>query len=287
MASKNGIRTFKDAVAIVTGGASGIGKALAEELATRGASVVLADRQVELAETVAAAIRSAGGRAAAAALDVTDYPAMEQLVKDTVAQAGRLDYMFNNAGIGIGGNVDHHTVDDWDLIINVNLRGVVHGMHAAYNVMTAQGFGHIVSTASMAGLMAVPGMASYCATKHAVVGLSKSLRAEAAGKGVRVSAFCPGVIRTPILEGGRFGKILYSMTEEQRAKLPDMFERMRPMAPDRFAKKALDQVAQNRAIIIVPSWWRLFWWMGRVSPSLEIFLAGKSFSDAQKKLGIT
>jgi len=118
--------------------------------------------------------------------------------------------------------------------------------------MVAQGFGHIVSTASMAGLIATPGMASYGTTKHAVVGLSKSLRVEAAGKGVRVSVFCPGVIRTPILEGGKFGKILYSMAEEQRAKLPDMFERMRPMAPGRFAKKALDQVAKNRAIIIVP-----------------------------------
>jgi len=287
MASKNGIRTFKDAVAIVTGGASGIGKALAEELAKRGSSVVLADRQIDLAETIAAAIRSAGGRADAVELDVTDYPAVEQVVRDTVARKGRLDYMFNNAGIGIGGNVDHHTIDDWNLIIDINLRGVIHGIHAAYKVMIAQGFGHIVSTASVAGLIATPGMASYGTTKHAVVGLSKSLRVEAAVKGVRVSAFCPGVIRTPILEGGRFGKVLYAMTEEQRAKLPDMFDKMKPMAPDRFAKKALDQVAKNRAIIIVPSWWRLFWWISRLSPSLEIVLAEKSFSDAQKKLGIT
>jgi NAD(P)-dependent dehydrogenase (short-subunit alcohol dehydrogenase family) len=278
------IRIFDKASVIVTGGASGIGRALSEELAKRGCEVILADLQIELAEQVASEIRSSGGKAKAVEIDVTDFPTMEQFVQETVKGAGRLDYIFNNAGIGIAGSVNLYRIEDWNRIIDVNLRGVINGIQAAYKIMIAQGFGHIVNTASMAGLMPGPGNVAYATTKHAVVGLSKSLRAEAERMGVRVSVICPGVIRTPILEGGgRYGKMLMDIPPE---RVRQLWERLKPMPPNLFAKEVLKSVAKNRAIIIVPSWWRIYWWINRLSPSLGMRLSKKQFQKVQKELGI-
>jgi NAD(P)-dependent dehydrogenase (short-subunit alcohol dehydrogenase family) len=268
----------------VTGAASGIGRALAGELAQRGCEVVLADLQVALAKEVASRIRAAGGTARAIKIDVTDFPAVKKLVKETARRTGRLDYIFNNAGIVIGGGVDLYGIDDWNKVIDVNIRGVVNGIQAAYPIMLAQGFGHIVNTASMAGLMPGPGNTVYTMTKHGVVGLSTSLRGEAAAKGVRVSVICPGVIQTPILEGGgRYGKMLIEIPAEEMRRL---WERLRPMPPDIFARKVLDAVAKNKAIIIVPRWWRIFWWINRLSPALGISLAQWSLQRNLKKLGL-
>ena len=284
MESNKTIRIFDGATAIVTGGASGIGRALAEELVKRGCEVVLADLQIELAEEVASQIRVSGGKAKAVKIDVTDFPAMQHLVQETVKRTGRLDYIFNNAGIVIGGSVNLYGIEDWNRIVDVNLRGVINGIQAAYKIMVAQGFGHIINTASMAGLMHGPGSVAYTTTKHAVVGLSESLRAEAAQMGVRVSVICPGAIRTPILEGGgKYGKMLIEIPPEQVRR---MLERLRPMSPNIFAEKVLNSVAKNKAIIIVPSWWKLFWWINRLSPSLGMFLAQKRFQKMQKELGI-
>ena len=278
------IRIFNGATAIVTGGASGIGRALAEELAKLGCEVVLADLQIELAEKVASEICTSGGKAKAVKIDVTNFPAMEQLVQDTVARTGRLDFIFNNAGIVIGGPVNRLGIRDWDQILGVNLRGVINGIQAAYQIMVKQGFGHIINTASMAACMVGPGNVAYTTTKYAVLGLSKALRAEAAPMGIRVSVLCPGVIRTPILEGGgKYGKMLIEIPPKE---LKGMLEKLRPMSPNLFAKKVLKSVAKNRAIIIIPSWWKVFWWINRLSPSLGILLAQKHFQYRQKKLGI-
>jgi NAD(P)-dependent dehydrogenase (short-subunit alcohol dehydrogenase family) len=264
------LRTFRGAVAVITGGASGIGRALGEALAQRGAAVVLADRQGALAEEVAGAIRKGGGQAAAAELDVRDFAATDKLIQGTLAQHGRVDFLFNNAGIGIGGDVRYYQIDDWYAVLDVNLRGVVNGVQAAYPVMVQQGYGHIVNTASMAGLMPSPGMVSYTTSKHAVVGLSTSLRIEAAALGVRVSVLCPGVIRTPILQGGKYGKMLGPVPPEQ---LQSYWERLRPMPPERFARQVLEAVRRNRAIIVVPSRWKIFWWLNRLSPSLGMYVS--------------
>jgi NAD(P)-dependent dehydrogenase (short-subunit alcohol dehydrogenase family) len=284
MASDKKIRTFAGATAIVTGAASGIGRALAEELAKCGCEVVLADLQVALAKEVAAEIRTLGGKARAVKLDVTNFPAMKKLIKETVKRTGRLDYIFNNAGIVIGGGVDLYGIADWHKVIDVNIRGVINGIQAAYQIMLAQGFGHMVNTASMAGLMPGPGNTVYTMTKHGVVGLSLSLRGEAALMGVRVSVICPGVIRTPILDGGgRYGKMLIDVPSEEMRQL---FEKLRPMPPHVFAKKVIAAVAKNRAIIIFPRWWRVFWWINRLSPALGISLAQRSFERNLKKLGL-
>jgi NAD(P)-dependent dehydrogenase (short-subunit alcohol dehydrogenase family) len=267
--SKSRLRTFKDAVIIITGGASGIGRALGEELASRGADVFLADLQTELANEVVNSIKVSGGKAESALLDVTDHDAVKKLVNEVYFKRGRIDYIFNNAGIAIFGEAFQYSHEDWENVLNVNLHGVVHGIEAAYPIMIKQGFGHIVNTASMAGLIIVPYLVSYAATKYAVLGLSKTLRIEARPHGVKVSVICPGVIRTPIIEGGKFGKMLINLPEEIKAKAEKSFK---PMDPKVFAKKVINNVANNKAIIIVPSWWRIFWWIERISEPLAFFL---------------
>jgi NAD(P)-dependent dehydrogenase (short-subunit alcohol dehydrogenase family) len=260
-----GIRSFQGAVAIVTGGASGIGAALGRELARQGARVILADRQLELASEVARAINDAGGKAEAVELDVRDAIAFDAIVALTIERHGRLDYLFNNAGIAIGGEIREYRLDDWRDVVDVNLMGVVHGVQASYGRMIAQGFGHIVNTASVAGLLPCPFMGSYTTTKHAVVGLSKSLRAEAARHGVRASMLCPGVIRTPILTGGRFGRMTQPIDLEVAMK---MWEGLSPIEPDDFARRALRAVAANRGTIFAPGWWRVVCWLNGTASSL-------------------
>jgi NAD(P)-dependent dehydrogenase (short-subunit alcohol dehydrogenase family) len=270
------IRTYDGAVALITGGASGIGRAIGEELARRGATVVLADLQGELAAKVAAGIP----RAKAAALDVRDMDAVERLVADVFREHGRVDYVFNNAGTGVMGEAHLYTAADWDLTIDVNLRGVVHVIRAAYPRLIAQRFGHLVNTASMAGLIGTPLLSAYSATKHAVVGLSKAMRVEAGRFGVRVSALCPGAIKTPLLTGGAFGRSVYEMSEERRL---EWWSRLRPQDVDVFAKDALAAVASNEGIIILPKFNRPLVRMLRLLPWLEEIVGKKtleaSFSE--------
>ncbi len=171
---------------------------------------------------------------------------------------------------------------DWEHIVNINIRGVIHGVHAAYPIMLTQGFGHIVNTSSIAGLLSTPGGVAYATTKYAVVGLSKSLRALAGLQGIRVSVLCPGIIRTPLAEnGGKFGKSYSRMSPELRKQT---LEKVKPMRPDLFAKKVLDAVAKNRAIIIEPSWWKWFWRIQRLLPEYSITLSQKSFKSIQNKI---
>jgi NAD(P)-dependent dehydrogenase (short-subunit alcohol dehydrogenase family) len=257
-------------VAFITGGASGIGAALTAKLTAAGARVWIADRQVDVAAQLAQRLREAGAETHSVELDVRDPAAFELAIAETVRTAGRIDYLFNNAGIGIGGEIDSLTLDDWTDIIDVNLRGVVHGVQAAYPVMIRQGSGHIINTASMAGLVTTSAQAGYSATKHAVVALSKTMRVEAASHGVKVSVLCPGVVRTPILSGGEYGRNR-NLSRESLIKLG---EALRPAEPDDFAKQALRGILRNEAIIVVPRWWKALWYLERLSPALSMRTAG-------------
>jgi NAD(P)-dependent dehydrogenase (short-subunit alcohol dehydrogenase family) len=258
-------------VAIVTGGASGIGAALTTKMADSGAEVWIADRQIDEAQALAQRLSSGRAKAHAIELDVRDPASFERVAAEVMQRSGRIDYLFNNAGIGVGGEVASYTLDDWNDVIDVNLRGVVHGVQAVYPTMIRQRCGHIVNTASMAGLVTTGGQAAYTATKHAVVALSRTLRVEAEGHGVRVSVICPGVIRTPILTGGKYGRInLPDITDEDVLK---SWDKMRPMAPEVFAERALDRVLRGDAVIVVPSWWKVWWYLERLSPGLSLRFA--------------
>jgi NAD(P)-dependent dehydrogenase (short-subunit alcohol dehydrogenase family) len=253
-------------VAFVTGGASGIGAALSTRLVDEGAEVWIADRQVGPAQELAQRLNSGRAKAHAIELDVRNYPSFERAVAEAVHQSGRIDFLFNNAGIGVVGEVDSYTLDDWHDVFDVNLRGVAHGIQAVYPVMIRQHSGHIVNTASMAGLVATSGAASYTASKHAVVAISKALRVEAERHGVQVSVLCPGVIRTPILAGGKYGRH-DGVSDDDLLKF---WEAFRPMAPDKFAERALRAVLQGDAIIVVPAWWKTWWYLERLSPALSM-----------------
>lgn len=275
---------FRGKSAIVTGAASGIGRALAEELARRGAHVTVADLQIELAAQVVAGIRAAGGVAEAAALDVRDYAATEALYRAVAAKAGRLDYVFNNAGIWMMGDAHQFSLDDWNRLIDVNLKGAINGTKAAYDIMLEQKAGHIINTASVAGLTPDPGCTPYSATKHAIVGLCKSLRVEAARRGVKVTALCPGVVATPLLEGGgKYGRVLDKVDPE---KMQEMWRRMQPMPVDAFARRSLDDIARNKAIVVWPIGGKLFWLIDRLSPGLAIRMARSMYDSNQKLMGL-
>lgn len=261
---------FQGRVAIVTGAASGIGKAVSGALARRGATVVLADIDEAGAKAAADALAAGPpGRVSGVALDVTDPEAVAALVERTAHDHGHLDFLFNNAGIAVAGPVHELTLAHWNRTIDVNLRGVVHGVVAAYPLMVRQGRGHIVNTASLAGLLPSPMLTAYGMTKHGVVGLSESLRMEGAEHGVRVSVVCPGVIDTPLLDKGNPPDLPeISHAPNARRLLTKMIGGAYPAAS--LAEDVLDGVARNRPIIVTPLHARIPWRLYRMSPRLMI-----------------
>lgn len=188
---------FEGKICIVTGGTSGIGYAVSEALLKRGAVVYLVGIPEESVEAARAQLTDFDN-ARFAVVDVTNYDDVQKVVDNAVAENGRLDYMFNNAGIG--GTVPFETVtlEMWKKIIDINLWGVIHGVHAAFPVMMKQGCGHIVNTASIAGVVPIPYQATYCTTKYAVTGLTEALRYEHAHRGIAFSTVCPSNVATPI-----------------------------------------------------------------------------------------
>lgn len=262
----NLVNYFKGKVAIVTGGAAGIGHALCEELAQRGAVVVVTDINAEGAQQVVSTINKIGGRARMAHLDVSQAEDVHKLVGEIASEHGQLDYMFNNAGIGIGGCLQDLDLENWRRIIDVNLWGVIHGTMAAYKVMVKQGFGHIVNVSSGSGLVPAPGVA-YCTTKTAVVGLSISLRAEAAGLGIKVSVVCPGFVRTG------FHKALMNVTKAKYGDMTNDWSSMRMIDAVDCAHIILRGVQRNKGIIVVTSLSRVVWWLYRFQPALFIRLS--------------
>jgi len=256
---------FKDRIALVTGAASGIGLALSEQLSAEGATVVMTDINAELCASAAHRITGAES----VGLDVTDAGAVQAAVDDVVARHGRLDLIFNNAGIATAGEVRHMTLDQWRTIFDVNVNGVIHGIQAAYPHMLRQGSGHIVNTASMAGLVPAPGLTAYAGTKHAVAGISTSLRLEAAQLGVRVSAVCPGLIRTNLLRTATL--INEEGLDVERDELWDLLP-PGPATPDFCATEILNGVVKNRALIVITPFAKTMWRMYRTSPEVMLTL---------------
>jgi NAD(P)-dependent dehydrogenase (short-subunit alcohol dehydrogenase family) len=252
--------SFADAVVLVTGAGSGIGRGVALELARRGAVVFCADIDADTAEATATQARVAGGRATAARLDVGDRQAYADLVERIVGSNGRLDYLFNNAGIGVGGEGGANAPQHWGRGVDGNVWGGVHRGAIVDTRIAPRGSGHIVNTASVAGLVPFTTMTPYSMTKHAVVGLSLSLRAEAAALGVKVSALCPAFIETGIFAASHIPR-----TDKDAAVKSLLL--FKPMPLEAAVRKILRGVERNRALIVFPFYAHVLWWMQRVNAS--------------------
>jgi NAD(P)-dependent dehydrogenase (short-subunit alcohol dehydrogenase family) len=275
----------QDRVAFVTGGASGIGKALSGALVARGATVIIADINASGAAAVARELSDRGpGSATSLSLDVADASGFEHALGGVHDEHGHLDLLFNNAGIGVGGPVEELTLAHWERTLDVNLRGVVHGVIAAYPLMVKQGFGHIVNTASLAGLLPFPLGVPYAMTKHAVVGLSVSLRNEARTHGVRVSAVCPGVIDTPILDADGPPDLPRTSLAGRSREMFLHSNRGPAYPPERLAEDVLRGVERNRAIIVAPGRARTAWLMNRISPRLIERIYARELEWVRRKL---
>lgn len=260
--------TFNGKVALITGGASGIGREIAEQLFRQGAKVIVADLNIE-------AVQNNAGKIKAVQVDVAQASQVQSVVEQVVKEFGRIDYLFNNAGFAIAGEVANMTTEQWDRIIDVNLKGVVNGVMAAYPIMIKQGGGHIVNTASLAGLSTAPVLTAYSTTKHAIVGLSSGLRVEAAKYKVKVTVLCPGFIKTGIYDNGVY---LKSSKDDMLGIIP-----FKLLEVDQSVEIILKGVARNKGIIVFPFYGKLQWGIERLSPALGRLLGHKLIADFRKR----
>ncbi|MER1958852.1 MAG: SDR family oxidoreductase [Solibacillus sp.] len=229
-------------VAVVTGGASGIGRAICSELVQQNVFVIISDINEKAGKNFEVELNKETINARYAYLDVTEYYSVERLLTDLYQEFGRIDYLFNNAGMAMYGELYDMTMENWKEIMDVNLWGVINGTQVGYNLMKKQGFGHIVNTASAAGLGPSPVSSAYATTKHAVVGLTTSLHYEAEEFGIKVSTLCPTFVDTPIFEEAKAININKTVITQQLKK-------QKTMSPEKLAKIALDGTHRNKPII--------------------------------------
>jgi NAD(P)-dependent dehydrogenase (short-subunit alcohol dehydrogenase family) len=251
------MRELKDKVVVITGGASGIGRALADRFATEGSKIVLADVEPGALEEAAAELRAGGTTVLAVPTDVSRPEQVQALCDRTLAEFGHVDVVCNNAGVAASGLAWEHTLADWEWVLGVNLWGVIHGVRTFVPVMLRQGGeGHIVNTASVAGLTSSPFMSIYNVAKHAVATLSETLHKDLGllGAPIKVSVLCPGFVRTRIMDAERNRPAsLQNPTPAQHD--PHMEEMARAaiaagLPPEEAAAQVVDAVRNERFYVL-------------------------------------
>lgn len=259
-------RNLHGKTVLVTGAASGIGRESALAFGRNGADLVLCDVDDQGLKETEVALRALGRDVLARRVDVSDADEMRAFAEETARQAGTLDILMNNAGVGLGASFLDTSLDDWDWILRINLRGVIHGCHYFVPPMVARGTGgHVVNVSSAAGYLPAEALSAYVTTKYAVLGLSESLRSELRRHRIGVTAICPGIVDTPITRSsqlrGRFAE------EGQREEMVEAY-RKRGYGPERVAKNVLKAIRRNRGIApVTPEAW-IAWYAKRLSPSL-------------------
>jgi NAD(P)-dependent dehydrogenase (short-subunit alcohol dehydrogenase family) len=257
------VNNLQDALVLVTGAGSGIGRATALAFAAEGARVLAADINLSSAEQTAAECSGRGPGAQALLLDVADWDAVVDVAEKVRADHGALDVIVNNAGVGMGGSLTDMSIEDWRWIRSVNLDGVVHGCRAFGPAMLERGSGHVVNVSSGLGYTQSSAATAYCTTKAAVLSFSRCLHADWAPRGVGVSAICPGVINTPILDASRLlGPPADSDSARRRAE--KIFRRGHK--PETVAHAIVGAVQRNRPVVPVGWEARLGWGLNRLLP---------------------
>ncbi len=247
------MRDLNGKTAFITGGGSGIGYGIAQCAVEAGMKVAIADVRADHLEQALGRLRAAGAQAHGMLVDVADAAAVERAAEDTVRAFGKVHLVCNNAGVSIFGPMDAATMDDWRWIMGVNVDGVINGIQSFIPRLKAHGEGgHIVNTASMAGLLVGPGMGLYSASKFAVVGLTTSLRYDLAPHGIGVSALCPGFVRSNIHEAVKsrpkhLAQTGYPVTEEEMKRLDGVLSV--GMDPVEVGAHVIAGVRENRQYI--------------------------------------
>jgi NADP-dependent 3-hydroxy acid dehydrogenase YdfG len=230
------MRPLSDKVILVTGASSGIGAGVVRELGRAGAKLVIGARRTDRLEALKAEIEGEGGTVAVRALDVTDRASVEAFAAAAMAEFGRIDVLVNNAGIMPLSNLNVLKIDEWDRMIDVNIRGVLHGIAAVLPVMEAQGEGQIINVSSVGGLRVVPSAAVYCATKYAVRAISDGLRQEHGN--IRVTCVYPGVVESELAD---------SITDPAAAEAMEAF-RANALKPEAIAKAIRHVIEQPAGV---------------------------------------
>lgn len=244
---------------VVTGAASGIGKATAQSLHAEGARLILCDVQNEKVDQVAADLRSAGAEVLSYGVDVALFPQMERFFDRVKEQVGAVDVLINNAGILKLGGFDESSIEDWHQIMDVNFWGALHAVKLFVPEMIERGGGAVVNVASASGIVGFSRLTAYSASKFALVGLSEALRGELGGTGVRVSTICPGLVRTSIVENAQ-------LSLDQRAYAQDVLER-KGIAPEQVAQAIVRALAHGTPVVHVGKDAKALSWAARLFPS--------------------
>ncbi len=277
------ITNLSGKVALVTGAASGIGKETALALARRGADMVLCDLNEVALRSVAEEIEGLGRRVIRQRVDVADRSDMEAFAAAVHGEVPAVDILMNNAGVGLGGGFLHTGLDDWDWVIGINLKGVIHGCHFFLPPMVQRRSGHVINVASAAGLVATESLAAYSTTKFAVVGLSEALREELWPHGIGVTTVCPGIINTPITASSRIVGPL--ATPESRQQMIAAYAK-RNYGPERVAQNILRAVERNRGVApISPEAWGIYY-LKRLAPGMTAYLTRTVAARERRRRGL-
>lgn len=262
---------LRGGTALVTGAGSGIGRATAIALAREGSTVLCVDLDERTAKTTAGTCRDHGVAATAYSCDVADKAAVANLADQVGREHGALTVLVNNAGVGMSGGFADMTLEDWEWIRSINLDGVLNGCHAFGPAMLAEGKGHIVNMSSGLAYLLHSSEVAYCTTKAAVLAFSRCLRSDWRRQGVSVSAVCPGVINTPILEGSRF---IGDMSSKQaKARAQKAFTRGHK--PETVADAVLHAIKADKAVVPAGFEARVGWHLAKITPVVVADLIGR------------